>query len=174
MKNRSIITMMVVLCLFIGNIQVVFGNSGPSFWKGYPTTDILNLEKDCKVKVNSENLIYDFTELEQHGYTYSARVKAQYKMINEDKLDKEITMAFPFVCSINELSANNINIYNDSEDIPYEIFIGDSFNYRINETTKGYEIDFKEVLSGIKKEKIDTDIKITEKGKLYKFDIRNP
>jgi len=110
---KNIILIIITLTTF--SFTTVFANSGPVYWQGYPSFDIMTVKKYSPIKVNSENLTFDFSDINQHSYSVSARVTAEYGMANPVNEIQSVQMAFTFVERLNRIDYDNIKITEDGK-----------------------------------------------------------
>lgn len=103
----------------------VLANSGPVFWQGYPSSEIMAIDEDSPIMVKNENLIFDFSDDQGSDYTVSGRVKASYKMVNPTNELQSVQMAFPFVGTVGRILPDDIVITADGRVQPYNIYVGD-------------------------------------------------
>ena len=153
----------------------VSANAGPTFWQGYPSSSVMLIDEDSPIRVDKENLIFDFTDEGFLDYSINARVTANYKMSNPTGEISKVQMAFPFIASIDRLIAKDIVVSFDKKEIPYNIYIGS--------TIRGYagpfsesshtNYDFVDILNTITNEAYRAEsFKQTDKGKLYTIDVK--
>jgi hypothetical protein len=150
-------------------------NSGPTYWQGYPSSEIMLVKDNSSITVENENLIFDFSDYEERSYTVDGKVTATYQMVNPTNEAQTVQMAFPFVGTLNSLSMEDIEVSVDSSNIPYEIYIGDVVgNYR-NTLEDGKEeiFDFTNIINTITDKPYKAkNFAENEKGKLYIIDIK--
>lgn len=170
---KSIILTSAILAFSI----IVFANSGPIFWQGYPSSDIISIEADSPISVRSEKLVFDFSDYDKRDYSISGKVTATYEMANPTKEMQSVQMAFPFVGTLFNLSPESVIISADDIIIPYDIYFGDIVDLRGNpryETETSF--DFAKIINAIavKPYKAET-FDDAEKGKLYTIQVKpNP
>ena len=128
----------LLLCL----PYMVFGNSGPVYWQGYPSAEILSIEGDTPIAVKKENLIFDFSGQGNNNYTISGKVTAAYDMVNPTNEAKSVQMAFPLVGSFKDFSRNDIVITAGGSVLPYDIYIGDVVDSHGDPRVKEKEASF--------------------------------
>ena len=147
-KPIGAIILITVLCLFA---TTVFANSGPVFWKGYPSSDIMFVEEDSPITVENENLIFDFSDSDDSGYTITGKATARYKMVNSTDKLQSVQMAFPFVGRLRELLPDDIIITADDNVVPYDIYIGDVVHSYGDPRKQEEEVsfDFKSIVNTI-------------------------
>lgn len=153
-----------------------YANSGPSFWQGKQSSEILTIDGDTPIKVEEENLIFDFTEEDYRDYSLSARVTANYTMSNDTEKDENIQMAFPFISSMAEFNPRDVVIEVDNEEIDFQVFLGDML-YRQNKSSPGDDVedmkfDFESIAKSISKlEYIPQNYNLDDMGTLYKYHV---
>ncbi|HPL53959.1 MAG TPA: hypothetical protein PLW11_07435 [Bacillota bacterium] len=160
----------LLLCL----PYMVFGNSGPVYWQGYPSAEILSIEGDTPIAVKKENLIFDFSGQGNNNYTISGKVTAAYDMVNPTNEAKSVQMAFPFVGSFKDFSRNDIVITAGGSVLPYDIYIGDVVDSHGDPRVKEKEasFDFAGIVSTITNELYNgSNFANDEKGKLYTIEV---
>lgn len=172
MKKR--ITSILLVIFVFSFSAVVFANSGPVFWRGYPSSDILSIDVDSPIVVDHENLVFDFSDCDDSAYTISGRVKATYEMVNPTNEAQSVQMAFPFVENLNSSSLDDIMITSDNCSLPYDIYIGDSVE-SFRDSPGGdrkISFDFSNILDTITDELYTAkNFGKDEKGKLYVINV---
>ncbi len=155
--------------------MMVLANSGPVFWQGYPSSEVMSIEENSPIIVKNENLVFDFSDNDDSHYTISGKVTAAYDMVNPTNESLSVNMAFPFVGVMEKLSGDDIVITADGSTIPYTIYAGDVVNNHGSprDDEKGASFEFADILGNI------TDIpykaesfRENEKGKLYTLHVR--
>jgi len=86
----------ITMILLIFSFSLVFANSGPVFWQGYPSSDIMTVDRNSPIEVKSENLIFDFSEESNDSYSIQANVTAEYEMTNPTDETQSVQMAKRF------------------------------------------------------------------------------
>ena len=164
----------MVILILCSLSTMVFANAGPTYWKGYPSSDIMFIKDNLSIKIENENLIFDFSNSDKHSHTIMGRTTAIYEMLNESERNQSVQMAFPFIGSIRELPNDDIVIFAGEDKIPYEIYIGDVVYSYGDPYQKEKEavFDFKNIVNTITRELIQTEhFKEDDKGKLYTIHI---
>lgn len=151
-------------------------NSGPVYWKWYPSSDILTVDKDSPIEVTNENLIFDFSDDEEFRshHSYECKVTAEYEMVNPTNENLSIKMAFPFIESIRYLSEESIKITADREELPYEIYLGEIMrnSNRQDGTEEENYFEFEKIIGSITDDIYKADnFTEDEIGKLYSIDV---
>jgi hypothetical protein len=171
-KFVSIIVLAVVMFSFS---TVAFSNSGPVFWQGYPSSDIISIKDNSPIMVNREDLVFDFSDYDGSGYAISGRVTATYEMFNPTDRPQSVQMAFPFVGRLNSLSPDDIHITADGNMLPYDLYIGDVVSSRRNsmQEDKGLSFDFVGIIGAINDNIYKAkNFEENEKGKLYTIYVK--
>lgn len=155
---------------------MVFANSGPVFWQGYPSSNIMSIDGNSPIAVKSENLVFDFSDYEGDKFTISGNITADYEMENPANETQVVHMAFPVVEALIGLSTENIVITADGNVLPYEIYAGDAVDGRGNPGEEGNKVsfDFASIVGTITNEPYKSEnFAENEKGKLYIIEV-NP
>lgn len=167
--KKSIVFSLIMILSFPA---FVFANSGPTYWEGLPSSQILSIEQNTPITVEKEELVFDFSvnddpdagDLYDGGYTIGGKVTASYQMHNPSNESLSVQMAFPYIGTLSNLSAEDILITADGETLPYEIFVGDE--------VQGFSFDFAEIVSSITYETYKAEnFKEDETGKLYTITV---
>ncbi len=151
----------------------ILANSGPTYWQGYPSSDIMLVEENSPITVKNEDLVFDFSD-DESGHTISGKVTATYEMVNPTDEQLSVQMAFPFVGRVDELSPDDITIMVDSNPVPYDLFIGDTVDsYGASIEDREPSFDFKDIVNTITDELYKAE-NFTEKelGKLYMIEVK--
>ena len=152
-----------------------FANSGPVFWKGYPSSDIMAVEEHTPIVVENESLIFDFSDNDNSSHTISGKVTATYEMLNPTNELQSVQMAFPLVGRLDSLKPNDIVITADNSVIDYDIYIGDVVNSHGNsfEEDKEASFDFENIVNAITENVyIAKHFTENQKGKLYTIEVK--
>lgn len=169
---------MYTIIITLSCTSMIHANSGPSYWRGYPSLETLAVEKNSPIEVESEKLVFDFSKEEyinKGDYNLSGLVSATYTMTNPTENKENVQMAFPFIATMSNFNPDEIIIKTGEEKVPYEVFIGDEIrlkNRKVEETEEN-RLDFNKILSSINKgiyspAYFDYD----EVGTLYKYSIK--
>ncbi|MEI6602367.1 MAG: hypothetical protein WCL54_02655 [Clostridia bacterium] len=169
----------ILRCLIIFILLLIFSistyaNSGPVYWKGYPLTDVMLIQKDSPIKVLNEDLTFDFSNKLYDGWSLSSLVTASYKMVNPTNQAQTVQMAFPYIGTVDSLTSNDVMITAEHKKIPYEVYFGDpvddSGTFTKEENNINY--DFNNILGSIKTKQYQAgNFDANEKGKLYTIDV---
>ncbi|NLZ93096.1 MAG: hypothetical protein GX922_03635 [Firmicutes bacterium] len=119
----TVTAVMLILTLFMP----VYANSGPVYWQGYPAAEMMSVEPDTPITVESEELVFDFSQQGHISYALEGRVTATYQMFNPTDEAQIVQMAFPFVGTLARLNTDEIMIAAEQEKIPYELYLGEQF-----------------------------------------------
>lgn len=120
---------LIVVDLLIFSFTVVFANSGPVYMTGLPSSGVLAVDKNSPIEVNKENLTFDFSGEEKH-YAPIGIVTAEYEMVNPTNDYLTVQMAFPYIGNLGSASNENIKITVDNEELPYEVYLGETVKSR--------------------------------------------
>jgi hypothetical protein len=164
-----------VSVFLISSCSLVYANSGPVYWQGYPSSDIMTVDLNSPIEVKSENLIFDFSDENNNSYSVQADVTAEYMMTNPTDKTQSVQMAFPYVERLSNLSNENVKITADGKELPYEVYAGKSVNSYIDshEENKDTNFDFAEIVNTISNDTYEaSSFTADEKGKLYYFEIK--
>lgn len=157
--------MSCILCAFVlfATATVGWANSGPVYWQGYPSTGIMAVQSNSPIKVEREDLVFDFTDYDGSHYTVSGRVTATYQMVNPTQQAQSVQMAFPFVGSIGNLSYDDTRITVDDETWPYELYVGDGNTH----------FEFDKIINTIRDKPYRAkNFEENETGRLYTIDVQ--
>jgi len=153
----------------------VFGNSGPVFWQGYPSSDVMSIEENSPIIVGNENLVFDFSDTNGFSYSLSGKVTAAYEMLNPTQETRSVQMAFPFVGKLDNLLAKEIAITADGRELPYDIYIGDVVNSHGSPFQKEGEasFDFASIIDTITDDTYKAEnFSENEKGQQYIIEVK--
>ena len=115
----------IALIFLVFSCASAFANSGPVFWQGYPSSEIMSIENDSPIEVKKENLVFDFSD-DGSGFAVDGKVTATYEMVNATDEPQSVQMAFPFVGTLNNILPNGITITADDSAVSYDVYIGDA------------------------------------------------
>ncbi|HHW30688.1 MAG TPA: hypothetical protein GXX20_03280 [Clostridiaceae bacterium] len=153
----------------------VLANSGPTYWQGYPASEVMLVKENSPIIVKNEDLTFDFSDYEGRSYTIDGKVTATYHMVNSTDQAQSVQMAFPVVAELASFKASDVEITADGSSLPYEIYIGDVVeNYRNNsEENKKKAFDFENIVGTISDKYYQAEnFEIDEKGKLYTINVK--
>ncbi|WFA10042.1 hypothetical protein [Tissierella sp. Yu-01] len=168
----------VILLLIFSFTSVTNANSGPTYWRGYPSLEVLAVDENSTIKVENEELIFDFSKeeyLDYHDYSLSGLVTARYAMSNSIGTHETVLMAFPFISSIDTFNPSDIIIRSDELSIPYKIYIGDEYRgkSRNDDVFADDKLEFKNIVNSIS-DKIYSPkyYDLDEVGTLYTYEVK--
>jgi hypothetical protein len=128
----------LAICAVCLSALPAYANSAPSYWEGFPYSDVLCLQQDSPITVESERLTFDFSEdREGDNWTPVARVLADYRMTNPTQSTLSVQMAFPFVARLSTLSVPDIAVSADGAAVPYDIYIDPDAVYSAGSSPTG-------------------------------------
>ena len=172
---KTLIRYVLLLAVVLLFPAAVSANSGPVYWQGYPSSEIMAVEENSPLMVNEENLVFDFSGADHSGHSISGKVTATYEMLNPTNETRTVKMAFPFVGSLERLSPESIVITANDRAIPYDIYVGDVVNSHGNPRQEEKEagFDFAGIVNTITNELYQAEnFEEDEKGKLYTIDVQ--
>lgn len=164
----------IIFVLLVSSFSLAFANSGPVYWQGHPSSDIMTVDKDSPIEVKSENLIFDFSDGNNDSYSVQANVTAEYEMTNPTDEAQSVQMAFPYIERLSNVNYENIKITANGKELPYEIYAGNTINSYGNslEENKKENFNFDEIVNTISNDIYKPkSFSADEKGKLYYFEV---
>lgn len=165
---------MIGIIFSILMVSMAFANSGPIFWQGFPSSEIMAIDENSPIAINGEDLIFDFSQNMESGFTITGEVTASYHMVNPTNEIQNVQMAFPFVGSLDNLSRDNTVITVDNTLLPYDIYIGNIVDSRGNPSQDEVkpDFDFEKIIASISNDTYNAkNFDYTEKGKLYNIKV---
>lgn len=173
---RKMTILILILCILVTN-AATYANSGPTYWDGYPSSEILTIDENSPIAVEKEDLIFDFTmdeNIKHASYSITGLVTAKYTMTNRSEDGQTVQMAFPFISSIQDFNPEAIGIKVNNENIPFEVYIGSELNNRNRTEDREEQLDFSSIVKTISSsEYIPTNYDLNEIGTLYTFDVKS-
>lgn len=163
----------IIIVLFISSFSLVFANSGPTYWQGYPSSDIMTIDKNSPISVEGEYLTFNFSHENRDYYSIEAKVTAEYIMNNPTNETQFVQMAFPFVERLNNINYDEIKITADGKELPYDVYLGNPVNSNIHSDEKEKEnFDFDKIINTISNDLyIAKTFSADEMGKLYYIEM---
>lgn len=172
---RKVVSLILILCILFTN-TAIYANSGPTTWRGYPSSEILSVDENSLIEVEKEDLIFDFTrdlDIKHASYSLSGLVTAKYTMINRSDDVQKAQMAFPFISSIQDFNPQDIDIKVNDESIPFKVYLGREFNNRQDSQTRNYQLEFSSILESItSSEYRSTNYDLDQLGKLHTIEVK--
>lgn len=168
----------LTLILIFSFTTVANANSGPTYWRGYPSMEVLSVDDNSSIIVENEELIFDFSKeeyLDYHDYSLSGLVTARYTMSNPTDKAQTVQMAFPFISPMDDFNPNDIIVSSDALTIPYEIYIGEEYRgkSRNDDTFADDKLEFKNIVGSISdKVYSPKHYDLGEVGTLYTYDVK--
>lgn len=167
--KRLICLTICILCLCA---SPAYGNSAPSYWGGFPYSDVLAVQQDSPITVDSERLIFDFSQsVDGEGWAPSAKVSADYRMTNPTEETLSVQMAFPFVAKLSSLSVPDITVNADHAAIPYDIYIDPEDVYPDGSSGGDFHFDYGAIGNISNQEWTLPGFGPDSKAKLYRFAV---
>lgn len=166
--NKSI---KFIITLLLSSFSLVFANSGPTYWQGYPSSDIMTIDKNSPIEVKSENLTFDFSENTNDSYSVTGKVTAEYELANPPNETRFVQMVFPFVERLSNVNYDDINITADGKELSYEVYLGNSVDKSIESSDGNFE--FENIVNTISNDIYEAKrFTADEIGKLYYIEIK--
>ncbi|MGI6485987.1 MAG: hypothetical protein ACOX15_06715 [Tepidanaerobacteraceae bacterium] len=169
---KRLLTSLISIIAVISFSGVIYANSGPVFWKGYPSANIMSLDENSPILIEREDLIFDFSN-GAFDYTINGKTTANYYMVNPTNKQQSVQMAFPFVGRLPELSQEDILISADGVPVLYDVYIGDVVDYYGHpEDDKELNFDFERIIKTVTNEPYRAEnFKQDQIGKLYLIEV---
>ena len=167
-KYAAIITLLLILTLF----TPAAANSGPVYWQGYPAAEMMTIEKETPLIVESEELVFDFSQQYTPTYNLAGKVTATYQMSNPTAEQQAVQMAFPFCGRLQMLDAAEIVIKVDAHELPFELYLGSRLDFADSgaAAAPSNSLTFQDILSAVSRQQYDADnFSAGEVGRLYRF-----
>jgi len=171
---RRLITSIIAVVFLLSFPLAAFANSGPVFWQGYPSSDVMSVDEHSPIAVENETLVFDFADGDNSHYSIRGRVNAAYKMRNPTNEMQSVQMAFPFVGSLDSLKAEDIVIATDGSVLPYEVYLGDVVNSYGDplQEDNNTSFDFERIVSTLTNKAYQAEsIGGKKTGKLYLIEV---
>ena len=92
MKKSTLYIILTLVVLYLP--AVVMANSGPTYWQGYPSSEIMLVKNNSPITVENEELVFDFSDYKGRSYTVDGKVTATYEMVNPTNKAQSVQMAF--------------------------------------------------------------------------------
>jgi hypothetical protein len=171
---KKLIKSMILATIILSFSTIVSANSGPIFWQGYPSSDVMTIDADSPITVKNENLVFDFSDYNDADLTIRGKVTATYNMVNPTEKTQLVQMAFPYIGTISALSPESVVISADDIKIPYDIYFGEVVELHGNPRyEKETSFDFANIVNAISAEPYNAEsFEENERGKLYTLDIK--
>lgn len=171
-KTKNLAFLLIPILLLVLT-PPAFANSLPVYWQGYPSFEVLMVDKNSPIEVKSEHLLFDLSKFNQHEYTISGEVTAVYEMFNPTNESVSVQMAFPFISKISNLSKNDISITADNENIPYDIYISETVDsYGASFDQGNIPVDFSKITETITTGSYQGKcLSENDEGILYTFEV---
>ncbi|OEF95672.1 hypothetical protein [Desulfuribacillus alkaliarsenatis] len=176
MKRIGIRVIILALLINILAANIVLANAGPTYWQGYPASEILVVDENSPIKVIRENLVFDLRDIDRLDFAIHGQVTATYEMLNTSSNSQSVQMAFPLVSTINNLYNSDIIVQVDGVDIPFDVYAGDdvsTFGNRFNGSIDE-QFSFDNIVKGITNKKYQAkNFAKGQKGTLYKIIVQS-
>ena len=173
--TNSFISSIISVIIVFSFPAMTLANSGPVFWQGYPSLDVMVIQDNSPIKVEKEDLVFDFSENIMDNYTLGGNVTAAYHMVNPTDLGHSVQMAFPLVGTLSTLIHDDIRITADNKTLSYEVYIGKVVDGHGNpwQTTEEGSFDFADIIKTITHEPYKGEnFSANDNGKLYMINVK--
>ncbi len=166
---KKYLYLLLVILLLTQPIAVTLANSGPAFWEGHPSTEIMSINSDTPIIVENEELVFDFTNSDSY-HTVDGKVTATYQMYNPTEESHVVDMVFPFVGTVIGFSNDDVVITSDHQVLEYDLYVGDLISERLENKKRDFE--FSKILTTISKETYSAkNFTEEQQGKLYILEV---
>lgn len=172
---KKLMKLIIIGILIFSFSTFAFANSAPVYWQGYPSSDLMAVDKDSLIEVTDEHLTFDFTGNNDSPHSIAGKVTAAYEMVNPSNESQSVQMAFPFVESIYGFSSDDIAITADNKKLTYDVYIGDEISGHrgFSNEEKEFKFDFGQIVKSITKDIYKAkNFKEDEKGRLYSISVK--
>jgi len=140
----------VVALLFIMPFAVT-ANSGPATWHSSPISEGFSVDEETQIEVLSEQLTFEMPYEPMGENLINLHTTAVYEMHNTSLEEELVTMAFPFVGRMTEVSKEGIVITVDGELVDFNIYPGEQVHGSNSgyDTGDYYNFDFETTIGNI-------------------------
>jgi len=76
---RRLITSIIAVVFLLSFPLAAFANSGPVFWQGYPSSDVMSVDEHSPIAVENETLVFDFADGDNSHYSIRGRRCSRYR-----------------------------------------------------------------------------------------------
>lgn len=174
MRLRRILSAVFLILVQLAATETVYANSAPVYTEGYPAAEIMTVDRDCPIRIDSEKLTFDLSDNKVYAGTIQGEVKASYDMVNPTDREMSVRMVFPLVSSYHDLFRNDILVEADGMKLDYEIYTGDTpDNYgKPSDGGSGTDFSLDKILETISEKTYRAvNFSGTETGKLYRINV---
>ncbi|RXJ04539.1 hypothetical protein DS745_03915 [Anaerobacillus alkaliphilus] len=166
---KKYIYSILIMLLLTQPMAVTLANSGPAYWEGHPSTEMMTIASDTPIIVENEELVFDFTNSDPY-HSVHGKVTATYQMFNPTDESQVVEMVFPFVGTVIGFSDDEVVITSDHQILTYDLYVGDLISERFENKKRDFE--FSKILSTISKEPYSArNLTEEEQGKLYIIEV---
>jgi hypothetical protein len=137
--KRLILLIILVPALIIS----ASANSGPTYMYANPGLE-LAVSPDCPIEVKHEDLRFDLSK-DFRDWSPTAYFEAAYSMSNPTAEGQVVKMAFPYITSISRNESEGVAVYENGEEIDFEVYYGS----RINNEDDLKTLSFDDILSNV-------------------------
>ena len=175
---KKLIPLITFFLIIILNGTLVFADSNSSVvkWDAYPSFQLLEVDKNSSIKINEENLIFDFSTKNNSTLgSPKVSISASYGLINKSLEKGKAPFAFSKVGTVNELLRENMDLRVDNTPINYNVHLGTLAEYfEVDENGMSENYNTNHILNSISYgQYLPKHFSKDDNGKLYtiKFDL---
>lgn len=172
---RKVASLILILSILFTS-TAIYANSGPTTWRGYPSSEILAVDENSPIEVVNEDLIFDFTKdenIKHASYSLSGGVTAKYIMTNMSDDGQKVQMAFPFISTMEDFNPQAIDIKVNDESIPFKVYLGREFKNRQDSQARNAQLEFSSILESItSSEYKPRNYDLDQTGRLHIFEVK--
>jgi len=168
MRRRIISCILLIIICF--SSAVAYGNSGPTYWSGYPAADVMVVQENSPIEITKEILRFDFTTIGIESFTLMGEVEATYHMMNSNDKEEAVQMAFPYIGNLSDRNTKAPVPFIDGIPISYQLYLGEPIGN--HQETREKAFNFASILNGITKEPYQAKhFSINEIGRQYRIKV---
>ncbi len=140
----------VFVVLFLLPLTVT-ANSGPAIWHSSPISESFSIDEETQIEVLSEQLTFEMPYEPAGENLINLYTTAVYEMHNTSLEEELVTMAFPFVGRMTEVSEEDIVITVDGEPVDFNIYPGEQVHGSNSgyDTGDYYNFEFEDIVEDI-------------------------
>lgn len=171
--KKGILAIIFIIIIFSFSVFPIGANSAPMSNDGTPSADILSVDVNCPITVESEHLEFDLREVDIYS-GFGGKVTATYEMYNPLDKDISIKMAFPYITSLDNLQASSINVSANNQTLPVALYCSyeKTYHRELNSQFTDAQLDINHIIETIQsKQDLMTSVNFDPQriGYLYKF-----
>ncbi len=165
---KKVMVFLLILLFLTPEFLMVSANSAPFIWVNYPSSSMMAIDSDTDIEVLKEDLHFDFSQQTEESFSLGARASAKYEMKNTKDEAEVSSMVFPFFKKMWGEGSDEIEVFVEGEEIPYEVFYGKEAELN-DEDPAMYVMDIESILSSVTREQYQPEsFGYADEGKLYR------